>query len=48
MTVSAKCYYALRAVYALAEYQGTTPLKANEIAERSTFQSSSWRQFSAS
>jgi Rrf2 family cysteine metabolism transcriptional repressor len=34
MTVSAKCYYALRAIYALAEHQGTTPLKAGEIAER--------------
>jgi Rrf2 family protein len=34
MSVSAKCYYALRAIYALAEHQATTPLKANEIAER--------------
>ncbi|MFO0891011.1 MAG: Rrf2 family transcriptional regulator [Isosphaeraceae bacterium] len=34
MTVSAKCYYALRAIYALAEHQETTPLKAGEIAER--------------
>jgi Rrf2 family protein len=34
MTVSAKCYYALRAIYALAEHQGRAPLKANEIAER--------------
>ena len=34
MTVSAKCYYALRAIYALAEHQGSVPLKANEIAER--------------
>ena len=34
MTVSAKCYYALRAIYALSEYRGTAPLKANEIAER--------------
>ncbi len=34
MTVSAKCYYALRAIYALAEHHETTPLKANEIAER--------------
>jgi Rrf2 family protein len=34
MTVSAKCYYALRALYALAEHKATTPLKANEIAER--------------
>jgi Rrf2 family transcriptional regulator, cysteine metabolism repressor len=34
MPVSAKCYYALRAIYALAEHTGSTPLKANEIAER--------------
>ncbi|MDG3006145.1 RrF2 family transcriptional regulator [Paludisphaera mucosa] len=34
MTVSAKCYYALRAIYALAEYRGSAPMKANEIAER--------------
>jgi Rrf2 family protein len=34
MTVSAKCYYALRAIYALAEHKETSPLKANEIAER--------------
>jgi Rrf2 family cysteine metabolism transcriptional repressor len=34
MTVSAKCYYALRAVYALAEHKGRAPMKANEIAER--------------
>ena len=25
MNVSAKCYYALRAIYALAEYQGPAP-----------------------
>ena len=34
MNVSAKCYYALRAIYALAEHSGTTPVKANEIADR--------------
>ncbi|QEH33326.1 HTH-type transcriptional regulator CymR [Aquisphaera giovannonii] len=34
MTVSAKCYYALRALYALAEHADSTPLKASEIAER--------------
>jgi Rrf2 family protein len=34
MTVSAKCYYALRAIYALAEHQSSVPLKASEIAER--------------
>jgi len=34
MTVSAKCYYALRAIYALAEHQGPGLMKANEIAER--------------
>ena len=34
MPVSAKCYYALRAIYALAEHRDSTPLKANEIAER--------------
>ena len=34
MTVSAKCYYALRAIYALAEYRGAAPMKAGEIAEK--------------
>lgn len=34
MTVSARCHYALRALYALAEHQGPAPLKAGEIAER--------------
>lgn len=34
MTVSAKCYYALRAIYALAEHRGPGPMKASEIAER--------------
>ena len=34
MTVSAKCYYGLRAIYALAEHGTATPMKANDIAER--------------
>src|SRR4051812_43145627 len=34
MSVSSKCYYAIRAVYALAEHQGTEPMKIAEIAER--------------
>ncbi len=34
MSVSSKCYYALRAVYALAEHGGTEPLKIADIAER--------------
>jgi Rrf2 family protein len=34
MTISAKCYYALRAIYALAEHRAPGPMKANEIAER--------------
>lgn len=37
MSVSAKCYYAIRALYALAEYEGRgdpRPLKIAEIAER--------------
>lgn len=34
MQMSAKCYYALRAIYALAEHGEPTPLKAAEIAER--------------
>ncbi len=34
MSVSSKCYYALRAVYALAEHTGTEPLKIAQIAER--------------
>jgi len=34
MTVSAKCYYGLRAIYALAEHGTETPMKANDIAER--------------
>src|SRR5437764_7681469 len=34
MSVSSKCYYAIRAVYALAEHPGTEPMKIAEIAER--------------
>lgn len=34
MAVSSKCYYALRAVYALAGHAGPDPLKIAEIAER--------------
>ena len=34
MTVSAKCYYGLRAIYALAEHDTATPMKASDIAER--------------
>ena len=34
MSVSSKCYYALRAVYALADHPGTEPLKIAEIAAR--------------
>ncbi len=34
MSVSNKCYYALRAMYALAEHAEPRPLKASEIAER--------------
>ena len=34
MSVSSKCYYALRAVYALAEHVGPEPMKIAEIAER--------------
>lgn len=34
MSVSSKCYYAIRAVYALAEHGGTQPMKIAEIAER--------------
>ena len=34
MSVSSKCYYALRAIYALAEHASTEPLKIAEIAER--------------
>lgn len=34
MSVSSKCYYALRAIYSLAEHNSTEPLKIAEIAER--------------
>ncbi len=34
MSVSAKCYYAIRAIYALAERGGTEPMKIADIAER--------------
>lgn len=34
MSVSSKCYYAIRAIYALAEHPGGEPLKIAQIAER--------------
>jgi Rrf2 family protein len=34
MSVSSKCYYAIRAIYALAEHQGPEPMKIADIAER--------------
>lgn len=34
MSVSSKCYYAIRAVYALAEHAGPEPMKIAEIADR--------------
>ena len=34
MAVSSKCYYALRAIYALSEHPGPEPMKIAEIAER--------------
>ncbi len=34
MSVSSKCYYAIRAIYALAEHASPEPLKIAEIAER--------------
>src|SRR6516225_7316957 len=34
MSVSSKCYYALRAVYSLAEHTGAEPMKIAEIAAR--------------
>ena len=34
MSVSSKCYYAIRAVYALAEHESPEPLKIAEIADR--------------
>jgi len=32
MSVSSRCYYAIRAIYALAEHEGRGPLKIAEIA----------------
>ncbi len=34
MNVSSKCYYALRAIYALAEHTDAKPMKIGDIAER--------------
>lgn len=34
MSVSSKCYYAIRAVYALSEHDRPEPMKIAEIAER--------------
>jgi Rrf2 family protein len=34
MSVSSKCYYAIRAIYALAEADSPTPMKIAEIAEK--------------
>lgn len=34
MSVSSKCYYAIRAIYALAERGGDQPMKIAEVAER--------------
>ena len=34
MSVSSKCYYAIRAVYALAEHGAEAPMKIAEIAEK--------------
>jgi Rrf2 family cysteine metabolism transcriptional repressor len=34
MSVSSKCYYAIRAIYALAENNSPLPMKISEIAER--------------
>src|SRR3954452_22688954 len=34
MSVSSKCYYAIRAVYALAEHGTDGPMKIAEIAEK--------------
>ncbi len=33
MSISSKCYYAVRAVYALAEHEGPDPLKIADIAQ---------------
>lgn len=34
MSVSSKCYYAIRAIYALAEHETGAPMKIAEIADR--------------
>jgi Rrf2 family protein len=34
MSVSSKCYYAIRAIYALADHSGDAPMKIADIAER--------------
>ena len=34
MSVSSKCYYAIRAIYALAENNSPAPMKISDIAER--------------
>lgn len=34
MSVSSKCYYAIRAIYALAEHHGPEPMKIAQIAEQ--------------
>src|SRR5947209_13376074 len=34
MSVSSKCYYAIRAIYALAEHGNAEPMKIAEIAEK--------------
>lgn len=34
MNISSKCYYALRAIYALADHAGPEPMKIAEIAEK--------------
>src|SRR6516225_7914991 len=34
MSVSSKCYYAIRAIYALADHTGSEPVKIASIAER--------------
>jgi Rrf2 family protein len=34
MSVSSKCYYAIRAIYALSEYGSSEPMKIAQIAEK--------------
>lgn len=34
MSVSSKCYYAIRAIYALSAHEGPGPMKIADIAER--------------